>query len=165
MIYKWRNDREVLYYSDGPEAEGYDLDTIKNYIFEAGSRSRFCFMMEAEGEVIGECWLQRMNLARLREQYPSKDLRRIDLTIGEKQYWGMGYGTRAIALLTRFGFAEEKADMIFGCCIASYNPRSLKAFQKNGFEMHSKVREEDGGVSYDLCLIKEKYLQIADISR
>jgi RimJ/RimL family protein N-acetyltransferase len=160
LIYKWCNDPEVLYFSDGPGVKGYDLDTIKNSIFEAGSRSRYCFVMEAEGEVIGECWLQKMNLARILKQYPSKDCRRIDLTIGEKQYWGKGYGTRAIRMLTEFGFSKENADMIFGCNIDSYNPRSLKAFQKNGYELHAENRHDDSSVTYDVCLTKGRYHRI-----
>ncbi len=164
LIYKWCNDPEVLYYSDGPEVEGYGLDTIKNSIFEAGSRSRYCFVMEAEGKVIGECWLQKMNLERILKQYPSKDCRRIDLTIGEKRYWGRGYGTRAIGMLTSFGFANENADRIFGCGIESYNPRSLKAFQKNGYQIHAEIRHDDSSVTYDVCLTQERYRRITSDS-
>ena len=159
LIYKWCNDLEVLYYSDGPESKGHDLDGIKNSVFEAGSRSRFCFVMELDGEVIGECWLQEMNLERILEEYPAKDCRRIDLSIGEKQYWGKGNGTRAIAMLTDFGFSIEKADMIFGC-IEDYNLRSLRAFQKNGYQIHAKIPQPDSGVDYDLCLTREEYLRM-----
>ena len=34
-----------------------------------------------------------MNLQRIVAQFPDKDLRRIDLMIGEKELWGCGYGT------------------------------------------------------------------------
>ncbi len=160
LIYKWRNDPEVLYYSDGPECQGHDLEGIKNDVFEAGSRSRYCFVMEVDGEVIGECWLQKMNLERILKEYSTKNCRRIDLTIGEKQYWGKGNDTRAIRMLTDFGFSIEKVDMIFGCDIADYNPRSLRAFQKNGYQIHAEILRPDSGVDYDVCLSREEYLRI-----
>ena len=72
FIYRWRNDPEVLYYSDGPGIGGYDLDEIKNDSFQAGFTNRFGFMMVAEKQIIGECWLQRMNLTRLLERYPDQ---------------------------------------------------------------------------------------------
>jgi len=157
LIYKWCNDPDVLYYSDGPNVTGYDIDTIKNAIFKPASRDKFCFIIETNGQIIGECWLQQMNLDRILPQHLSQDCRRIDLSIGEKMYWGKGNGTKAIKLLMDFGFSTENVDMIFGCDIESYNERSLKAFQRNGFEIHTEFQHDDSSVTYDVCLTKEKY--------
>ena len=75
-----------------------------------------------------------MNLERILSRYPKEmDLRRIDLTIGEKEFWDQGWGTRMIALLTQFGFQKCNADAIFGCDVGDYNPRSRRAFEKNGY--------------------------------
>ena len=42
-----------------------------------------CFAIEADGAIIGDCWLQEMYLPRVRAMYPSgTDVRRIDVTIG-----------------------------------------------------------------------------------
>jgi RimJ/RimL family protein N-acetyltransferase len=32
LLFRWCNDPEVLYYSDGADVKGYDIDTIKNKI-------------------------------------------------------------------------------------------------------------------------------------
>jgi RimJ/RimL family protein N-acetyltransferase len=82
---------------------------------------------------IGECWLQEMNIERILSSYPDRDCRRIDLTIGEKDFWGHGYGTDAIRALTRFGFEDECADIIFGAEVGDYNPRCRRAFEKAGY--------------------------------
>jgi len=108
------------------------------------SQNAFCFIIEVDNKPIGECWLQKMNLEVLLREYPDQDCRRIDLMIGEKQYWNRGIGTEVIRMLTDFGFQEQGADMIFGCHIADYNVRSLRAFQKAGYNIHSKVKEEVG---------------------
>jgi RimJ/RimL family protein N-acetyltransferase len=63
--------------------------------------------------------------------------------IGEKNLWGRGYGTDAIKALTRFGFEEEGADMIFGL-VEDYNPRSLRAFAKAGYVEDQRVEEPPG---------------------
>lgn len=141
ILLKWNNDPEVLYYCDC--VTSWDLEPMKK-MYRGVSQKAFCFIIEFEGQPIGECWLQRMNLARILEKYPGKDIRRIDLMIGEKHLWGRGLGTDVIRTLTRFGFEEQNADMIFGCSIADYNPRSLRAFQKVGYEMDAQIEQLPG---------------------
>mgnify|MGYP006298072271 CR=1 FL=1 len=85
-----------------------------------------------------------MNLERILKQYSGLDYRRIDLMIGEKDAWGHGYGTETIRLLTEFAFIQEKADRVFGCGIADYNPASLKAFQKNGYQIAAQIAQPPG---------------------
>ena len=102
-----------------------------------------------------------MNLERLLVRYSGLDVRRIDLMIGEKNLWGRGLGTEVVGLLTSFGFEVEEADVIFGCEIADYNPRSLRAFQKNGYEVESELPQAEGSKArfrYDVTLSRERYL-------
>ncbi|MCB0111751.1 MAG: GNAT family N-acetyltransferase, partial [Caldilineaceae bacterium] len=96
------------------------------------------------GQPIGECWLQEMNLARIRCTYPAQDCRRIDLMIGEKALWGQGLGTEIIGLLCHFAFTQVGVDAVFGCDIADYNPRSLRAFQRNGFSIVNTLPQPPG---------------------
>ena len=80
-----------------------------------------------------------MNLSRIIEAHPGCDCRRIDLSIGEKQYWNKGLGTEIIRALVDFGFSEGKADFIFACDVADYNPRSRAAFAKVGFRVVAHI--------------------------
>ena len=57
----------------------------------------FCFVIEADGRPVGDCWLQEVNLDRILKQYPDEDCRRIDLMIGQKGSLGRGIGTRPFA--------------------------------------------------------------------
>jgi RimJ/RimL family protein N-acetyltransferase len=164
ILLPWNNDLEVLHFSstgpDGQEVFGYSLDEVQD-IYRSTSERAFCFMMEHEGRPIGECWLQAMNLRRLLMRLPGRDLHRIDLMIGEKQFWGQGLGTEAIRLLTSFGFDHQQADRIYACGVADYNPRSRQAFRKVGYEVTGVVTEKPGGkmrFSTDLCLTRDKYL-------
>ncbi len=100
-----------------------------------------------------------MNLQRILDQFPGKDLRRIDLCIGEKEFWNRGIGTQVIGMVTEFGFEQQKADAIFGL-VSDYNLRSRRAFGKNGYVVHQEVPEPEGAkakVSYDLMTTREQF--------
>jgi aminoglycoside 6'-N-acetyltransferase len=143
VLLKWNSDPEVLYFCEGDDITSWELEPMKK-LYRGASQKAFCFIIEFGGRPIGECWLQRMNLDRILEKYPGEDIRRIDLMIGEKLLWGRGLGTDVIRTLTRFGFEEQNADMIFGCSIGDYNPRSVKAFQKVGYEIDAKIEQSHG---------------------
>ena len=157
ILHKWNSDPEVLFYSDG-NADGYSMEMVKR-IYHGVCEHAFCFMIEYEGRAIGETYLQEMNLERILKKLPGKDLRRIDIMIGEKEFWGKGIGTEAVRILVDFGFAEERADAIFGCGVVESNVRSFKMFQRLGFEVHSEIKEEmkGGSMAYDMILTNDKY--------
>ncbi len=158
-LLRWNNDPEVLYFAEGNDVQSRPLEEVQG-IYRWVSQSAFCFMMELEGRPIGECSLQQMNLPHLLERYSGLDCRRIDLAIGEKHLWGHGLGTEAIRLLCAFGFEREGADVILGCGVADYNPRSRRAFERAGFTVSDVVPQQPGGKArfcYDLLLTRERY--------
>ncbi|UCH43631.1 MAG: GNAT family N-acetyltransferase [Dehalococcoidales bacterium] len=159
ILLRWNRDPEVLYFTDIDVVAPRELPDVQE-MYRGVSRNAFCFIIEVGGEPVGECWLQKMNLERVLREYPGKDCRRIDLMIGEKGLWGKGIGTDVISTLTRFGFENEKADFVFGCDIADYNPRSLRVFQKNGYRIEAEMVQPPGnkaGIIYDLVLSKDEY--------
>ena len=150
FLFKWNNDPDVMKYADHNDFKPSTLDQVQA-IYRWISTHAHCFIIEVEGRAVGECWLQRMNLQRIADQFPGEDLRRIDLMIGEKELWGQGYGTEAIALLVDFGFRHGAAVAIFGI-VSAKNDRSLRAFRKCGFGCHALIQEEDGASTYDLVV-------------
>ena len=151
-LLKWNNDPEVMKYADHDDFRPSPLGEVQA-IYRWISTHAHCFIIEAGGCPIGECWLQRMNRRRIVDQFPGKDVRRIDLMIGERKLWGRGYGPEAIALLVDFGFSHEAADAIFGI-VSADNARSLRAFQKCGFNRHAATQDKDGTMSYDLVVTR-----------
>jgi RimJ/RimL family protein N-acetyltransferase len=162
LLMKWNNDSKALYFAEGDDVTGRDLEDTQK-IYRHVSQSAFCFIIESDGASVGECWLQRMNLERVQKRYPGLDCRRIDIAIGEKAFWGQGIGTRAIRLLTELGFERERVDAIFACEVGDHNPRSLRAFQKVGFEVCETLPQPPGfkaRYGYDLILTRERYQRI-----
>jgi len=159
VLLAWNNDPEVLYYAEGDDVASRSLEEVQA-LYRGVSRKAFVFIAELDGAPIGECWLQEMNLERILKRHPGKDLRRIDLTIGEKRFWGKGWGTKIVALLTRFAFEEQGADAVFACDVADYNPRSRRAFEKNGYAVDAELPQPAGAksrVNYDLILKREAH--------
>ena len=150
FLLKCNNDPEVMKYADHDDFKPSTLSEIQA-TYRWISTHAHCFIIEVEGYPIGECWLQRMNLRRIVDQFPGENLRRIDLMIGEKEPWGRGYGTETIALLVDLGFSHESADAIFGI-VSADNVRNIRAFQECGFTRHAVMQEEDGTLSHDLVL-------------
>jgi aminoglycoside 6'-N-acetyltransferase len=149
----WNNDPEVLYFTEGGDVSSRTLEDIQE-IYRGVSQNAFCFIIEFNGQPIGECWLQQMNLERLLQKYSGKDCRRIDLMIGEKRLWGQGLGTDTIRTLTKFGFENDGAEMIFGL-VGDYNLRSIGAFKKAGYIVEAEVEDPPGEKSkftYDLVI-------------
>jgi RimJ/RimL family protein N-acetyltransferase len=156
LLLRWNNDPDVRYFGDANPGGERTLEEVQD-IYRTVSQTAFCFIIEADGIALGECWLQEMNLERIQQKYPEHDCRRIDLMIGERAYWDRGIGTEVVELLTLFAFVQEGADLVFGCDIADYNSASLRIFQKNGYEIEAKIApspEDTAEFRYDLVARK-----------
>ena len=156
LLAKWNLDPEVLYYSEGDDISSYSLTEVR-FIYESVSQKADIFIIEKDGISIGECWLQDMNIKLVIEQFYKQTLYRIDIMIGEKDYWNMGIGSRVIGLLTEYGFENKKADIIFGV-VEDYNQRSIHAFTNNGYEeLLRKSNLENSKGKEEIFLGKRKF--------
>ena len=163
LLCKWNSDPEVLYWTEGGEAEkdlSYGPETV-HQIYGGASQNAYCFLIERDGVPIGECWLQRMNLPRVLKMYPETlDVRRIDMTIGEKAYWDRGIGTQFMGMLVDFAFCGEHVDVLH-CFCEDYNNRSRRMWEKQGFTL---VMEEPipaswkGKAQYHYRLTRQEFI-------
>jgi [ribosomal protein S5]-alanine N-acetyltransferase len=63
----------------------------------------------------------------------------ISLFIGEKNWWGKGYATESIRVITNWGFDELELERIEAGCYDS-NVGSLRAFLKVGYSVEGYLR-------------------------
>ncbi len=158
VLVRWNTDPEVLWFTEGDDVSARTLEQVQR-IYRGVSQQAICFIAELDGVPIGEGWLQAMNERRILDEYPGRDVRRIDLAIGEKRRWGQGFGTEMIRLLARLAFEEEGADLLV-CFAGGHNPRSRRAFEKAGFRVLRTVPDPDGvktTFGSDLLLTREAY--------
>lgn len=157
LVLRINNDPELGHFTEGDDWHEYALEELQR-IYRTISENALLFVIEVDGRAVGECWLQRMNLERLLNRFPSLDLRRIDLAIADKGDRGRGVGTRAIRLLVQHGFEQEHADAIFACDVWDYNHGSRRAFGKAGFRVFGVVEKPPGSkgqCAYDLALFRD----------
>ena len=65
----------------------------------------------------------------------------VGIAIGERDFWGHGYGTDAMRLIVQYGFMELCLHRI-SLALHSYNTRALNAYQKVGFQVEGILRSD-----------------------
>ncbi len=64
----------------------------------------------------------------------------VGVGIGERDYWGKGYGTDAMRILIRYAFRELNLNRI-NLTVFAYNPRAIKSYEKLGFKEEGRERQ------------------------
>jgi RimJ/RimL family protein N-acetyltransferase len=162
-VVRWFADPEVMYYSEGKENPRYSREEIEGIYRGAAEKwDALLFAIETrEGKVIGETWLERMNLQRALKDPPDR-VWRIDIMIGEKDCWGKGYGRRAVRLLLRYAFETLAADRV-GAPVFEFNHRSLRMLRACGMRVVRRVpgtvtRGDGKFADLDLEITRDEWL-------
>jgi RimJ/RimL family protein N-acetyltransferase len=64
----------------------------------------------------------------------------VGIGIGEKEYWGKGYGTDAMRVILRYAFTELNLHRV-SLTVFEYNPRAIRSYEKAGFVPEGRERE------------------------
>jgi RimJ/RimL family protein N-acetyltransferase len=88
----------------------------------------------------------------------------LGISIGERNYWGKGYGTDAMRLIVQYGFVELNLRRI-SLGLHAYNERALKSYQKVGFQLEGRTRGEGlrDGVRFDslwMGILREEWFAL-----
>jgi RimJ/RimL family protein N-acetyltransferase len=139
---EWVNDMEVaigMIFS----TKLIDEETEKNTL-EKLTKSEFNFAVIAKDtdKVIGNVGFPSIDYINRRGE--------VGIFIGDKNYWGNGYGQEALALLLDFGFNLLNLNNI-SLKVYSYNSPAIGCYKKVGFKEAGKLREAKivAGVKYD----------------
>ena len=75
----------------------------------------------------------------------------VGIGLGERDYWGKGYGTDAMNILVRFAFTEVNLHRV-SLDVFGYNQRAIKSYEKAGFRAEGCAREalQRDGKRYDM---------------
>ena len=88
--------------------------------------------IDAEGRPIGEIELVGIHGLQLRAE--------VHLSIGEKDVWGRGHGSRALRLVLYHAFENLRLRRVFAMADAD-NARVIRLFEKCGFAREGLLRE------------------------
>ncbi|MHB0914001.1 MAG: GNAT family N-acetyltransferase [Armatimonadota bacterium] len=87
-----------------------------------------------DGELIGETSLTGIN--------PRTGGAKFAIAIGNKDYWGKGYGTDATRTLMRYAFEQLNLHRIT-LYVHDFNGRAIRAYEKCGFKKEGRLREAE----------------------
>ncbi|PNZ24947.1 Spermidine N1-acetyltransferase [Staphylococcus petrasii] len=76
--------------------------------------------------------------------------------IGEEAYWGKGYGTQALELMTKFAFNSLNLHMLY-LEVFSYNKNATKTYERLGFKQDGVLRQSkfQDGKYYDKIIMSK----------
>lgn len=135
LLCQYNNDLEVELAGGGDAPMPQPLERLLAE-FDAesakGGRDNCNFAIEADGKFIGQCALFHFdNVAQTAE---------LGITIGDKAYWGRGYGREAIALLLDYAFRQRNLRKVW-LSTNGTNERAIRAYQACGFVVEGRLRQ------------------------
>jgi RimJ/RimL family protein N-acetyltransferase len=108
----------------------YERETAKGG--RDGNKDGVNFAIEADGIVIG--------VVGLRDVDPFGRTAELGITIGDKAYWGRGFGREAIRLLLDYAFRMLNLRRVF-LRVHGGNERGIRAYRACGFVEEGRLRQ------------------------
>lgn len=125
--YRWRTDSELAELDAAdPLRMGFD-DYLRFYQDELLLVNPWSIRFgidSIEGLHIGNCMFYDINYVNGKTE--------LGILIGDKNYWGQGYGTEAVSLLLKYIFSFTPLNQVYLHTL-DWNVRAQRSFKKNGF--------------------------------
>jgi len=96
-----------------------------------GGRDDASFAIEADGQLIGQCALYQFD--------NTAHTAMLGITIGDKAYWGQGYGRDAVRLLLDYAFRLRNQHRVY-LSVNGNNARAIRAYAACGFVEEGRLR-------------------------
>jgi len=130
----WMNDLTVTkYLKAAPRI--FTLADEKAWLKKVLTQKSKCVLAiidKKTGETIGNIGLHTINTI-----HKSASL---GIVIGDKKYWGRGYGKDAISLILDFAFTVQNLHCVY-LNVYAYNKRAIRAYTSLGFKQTGILRE------------------------
>jgi RimJ/RimL family protein N-acetyltransferase len=149
VLWAFNNDLEVELASGGDPPIPQSLARLQARFEESlrhGERDGTHFAIECDGKIIGIC-----DLFHFDETAQTCEL---GIIIGDKAYWGQGYGREAVGLLLRYAFQYRNQHKVW-LRVNATNERAIRSYRASGFVEEGRQRSQvwsDGG-HVDLVLM------------
>ena len=132
--YMWRSDEELARL-DATRPLQMSFQEYKTYMQkELVNEDPYAYkyaILSKEGVHIGNCMLYDLSFRQRQCE--------LGILIGDRRYWGKGYGTEVVSLLLVHGFATNEINRIYLHTL-DWNVRAQKSFLKAGFKKISQIR-------------------------
>ena len=154
-LWRWQNDPEVMHYWAAPALISRDELAARYGGGLSGPTGQAHWLLIAthEGEPIGRIGYVDLDRRNRRAE--------LAIQIGERAYWGRGYGRDAIVAFLGHLFHELNLHKVW-LRVEEYNGRARRAYERCGFRRDGVLREHTflGGRYYDaivMSLIEDEF--------
>jgi RimJ/RimL family protein N-acetyltransferase len=133
---RWQRDSEYFRLLASEASYPYSVRAIKSWIEkdvekDPPSFSLFLIRTLEDNRLIGETGLDAVRDGR-GDTF-------VGIGIGEREYWGKGYGTDAMRIILRYAFMELNLHRV-SLDVFEYNPRAIRSYEKAGFKHEGRSR-------------------------
>ncbi len=135
LYHKWRNDVEVMH-STNPSLDVYPMEETKEFVDHVilGTHAAKSYIMVEKGNEIPIGIVSLINI-----DYKNRNAECI-IDIGEKEYWGKGYGSEGLKLLLDYVFYEMNLHRVY-LKVFSFNDKAIHLYTKIGFQQEGSSRQ------------------------
>jgi diamine N-acetyltransferase len=153
---RWLNDPEIGHYllvyeplSKAKEERWFEA--------QLEAQDQFLFAIEA---LVDEEWVHIGNEGLHRLDWKNRTAV-LGIVLGEKEYWGQGYGTDATRTMLRFAFEELGLHRV-ELDVFEFNARAIRCYEKTGFRREGTRRQalfRDGRYHdvYLMAILQEEF--------
>lgn len=149
LVKNYVNDPEVMHYTTPRIPYPYTLeDEEKWYADNSAVNETYNFAIETKEtkEYLGGCGINKIDW--------KNSVVEVGIFIGNKEYWGKGYGTDAMRVLVKFIFEQMNINKV-SLQVFSFNKRAQRSYEKVGFKVEGILRQElfkDGAYHDKICM-------------
>jgi RimJ/RimL family protein N-acetyltransferase len=133
---RWARDSEFWRLANFDPARLWSVKGVKEWVekqqeYDRGDQFAFSIRTIQEDRLIGDVGLDGV-LWNHGESF-------VGIGIGEREYWGRGYGTDAMRLILRYAFSELNLQRV-SLNVFEYNSRAIRSYEKIGFVHEGRQR-------------------------
>lgn len=132
---QWSSDSEYSRLLDWDPARRFSTKNSQKWIekqYENDNNHFFAIRTLAEDRTIGGIGLDGI-------RWTHGDTF-VGIGIGDREFWGKGYGTDAMKIILRYAFTELNLHRVT-LDVFEYNQRGVRSYEKAGFVMEGRARE------------------------
>jgi RimJ/RimL family protein N-acetyltransferase len=132
---RWFNDPDVRHFLQmfEPMSRAGEERWFEEHLKK---QSEFLFAIEAPVE---DGWLTIGNVGLHRVDWKNSGVT-LGIVVGEKAFWGKGFGSDAVQTMLRFAFEELNLHRV-ELEVYDFNPRARRCYEKAGFRLEGTRRQ------------------------
>ena len=133
-LFRWFSDEDVTRWLGPPN---FPSRAHQERFIESTSASsdeaKYFAIETLDGKLIGDCGLRFIDWKSRKAEF--------FITIGEKEFWGKGFGSDALRIIIRLAFDKMNLNRLWLSVLVD-NPRAVRCYEKCGFVREGLLRQE-----------------------